>query len=44
MDVLGISYDMKKIGDIIEDNISRKINDMKNLISVWKMRKLHVGK
>ena len=38
--VLGISYNSNKMGEITENNISKKIKDMKNIISVWKIRNL----
>ena len=39
-EVLGISYNSRKMGEITENNISKKIKDMKNIISVWKIRNL----
>ena len=35
-DVLGICYNTKKMGKITERNISMKMKDIKNLISVWR--------
>ena len=39
-DVLGISYNIKNMGEITEINISNKIKDIKKLVSVWKTRRL----
>ena len=41
-EVFGISYNMKRMDDITEDNILKKIKGMKNLISVWK-RRTHIS-
>ena len=38
--VLGVEYNVNKMGDITNINIEKKINDIKNLIKLWQARKL----
>ena len=39
-EVLGISYNTFKMGEISEYNILNKIKDIKKIIAIWKTRKL----